>query len=159
MPKPNEIAEPHKELRFTRTGQALTFVGIAVAFLCLSLALWILATPLLGSAVGERPPLGSHLWGFLPLLPALWSIWVAAHCARHAYVILTPLGIELFPFWVPSKNMQVISWSEITRAEVDDALKVLTIERAGGGKIFVALAPVSKPQRQLLQRAVAGRSP
>ena len=157
MRKPKKISDPHKELRFTRSRQALTFATLAVLLICVAILLWIKATPMLGNAAGEEPALGSYLWGLIPLVPALWCIWVAAHCARHAFIILTPLGVELFPFWFPSKNMQVVYWSEISNASVDDDLKSMVLDLDGGSKIFVALAPIAKTQRPLLKRALEGR--
>ena len=157
MPKPRKISEPEKELRFTRARQALTFVAVGVIFVCVAIAIWVKATPMIGNAAGEAPAISSPWWALVPLLPALWSFWVARHCAQHAFIILTPLGVELFPFFFPSKNMQAIYWSEIGGATVDDALRTLTLELDGGGKIFVALAPIATSARPLLKRAVEGR--
>ena len=135
----------------------MLFGLIGIVFVCLAIALWIKATPIVGNAAGDAPAVPSYTWGFLPLLVALWLFWVAAHCARHAYIIFTPLGIELFPFWRPTKNMNVIYWSEIANASVGDDLKTLTIDRDGGGGVVVALAPISPSQRPLLKRAIEGR--
>ncbi len=159
MAKPRKISEPEKELRFTRARQALTFVALGVALLCVAVAIEIKATPLIGNAAGEAPAVSSPWWAAIPLLPALWSFWTAAHCARHAFIILTPLGIELFPFWFPAKNMRVVYWSEVTAAAVDEGLRNMTVDLDGGSKIFVALAPISRDRRPLLKRAVEGRVP
>jgi hypothetical protein len=155
--KLNKIAEPHKELRFTRARQAMTFLFLGLAFVMAAIFLWVKATPIVGNAAGDEPLIRSHLWGFVPLLVAIWCFWVAAHCARHAFLILTPLGIEIFPFWFPSKNMQVVYWTEVATAHVSEDSKTLTIDREGGGGAVVSLAPVSAKQRPLLKRAVEGR--
>lgn len=158
MGSPRKITEPHKELRFTRARQAMTFLFAGLLLLLAAVFLWVKATPIVGNAAGEQPAVGSPLWGFLPFLPAVWSFWVAAHCARHAFLILTPLGIEIFPFWFPSKNMQVVYWSEVAGAGVTEDLKTLTIDREGGGGAVVSLAPMATRQRPLLKRAVEGRA-
>ena len=155
--KPKKIAEPHKELRFTRSRQAAGFLFLGLAFVLLAISFWIKATPIVGNAAGDEPLVSSHLWGFAPLLVALWCFWVAAHCSRHAYLILTPLGIEIFPFWFPSKNMQVVYWTEIADAWISEDSEVLTIDREGGGGAVVSLAPLAKKQRPLLKRAIDGR--
>ena len=83
--------------------------------------------------------------------------WVAVNCARHAVIILTPLSIELFPFWFPKKNLQVIYWSEIVNALVTEDMKMMEIECRGGRKVFVALAPITGNLRLLLKHAIDGR--
>lgn len=158
MAKPRKISQPAKELRFTRTRQALTFVTLGVLLVCAAIGIWIKAMPMLGNAAGEAPVISSPWWAALPLLPAAWCFWTAAHCARHAFVILTPLGIELFPFLFPTKNMRALYWSEITAASVGDDLQNLIIELNGGGKVFVALTPIAKNARPLLKRAIEGRA-
>ena len=158
MGKPQKISQPEKELRFTRARQALTFIALGVIFVCVAIAIWIRAMPMLGNAAGEEPAISSPWFAALPLLPAVWCFWVASHCARHAFIILTPLGIEMFPFLFPTKNMRALYWSEITAAAVGDDLKNLTIDLDGGSKVFVALAPIAKNARPLLKRAAEGRA-
>ncbi len=158
MPRPKDIAEPHKEIRFTRGRQALVFTALGVALLCAALGLWIKAAPILGNAAGEAPAVPSYGWGFVPLLPSIWAFWAAAHCARHAYLILTPLGVEVFPFWFPSKNMDILYWSELSGAELDEMQTRLTLHRSGGGGAVISLAPIPRAQRPLLAKAVEGRA-
>lgn len=88
---------------------------------------------------------------------SLICIWVAVNCVRHAFIILTPLGIEVFPFWFPSKNLQVIYWTEIDNALVTEDMKTLEIQCEGGAKVFVALAPITVDRLPYLKRAIEGR--
>ena len=104
--------------------------------------------------------MNSPWWGLLPVFPALYCVWVAMHLTQHAFIILTPLGIELFPFWFPKKNLQVIYWAEVTHAEIDEDCRQLAIhcgEEDGSSKIFVSLDPIRKDRRPLLKRAIEGR--
>jgi len=88
---------------------------------------------------------------------SLICFWVAVNCVRHAFIILTPLGIELFSFWFPSKNLQVIYWTEIDNAIVTEDMKTLEIQCQGGSKVFVALAPITADRLPYLKRAIEGR--
>ena len=91
------------------------------------------------------------------IIVTLICIWVAVNCVRHAFIILTPLGIELFPFWFPSKKLQVIYWTQIDNAIVTEDMKTLEIQCQGGGKVFVALAPITVDRLPYLKRAIEGR--
>jgi hypothetical protein len=84
---------------------------------------------------------------------------VARHLTRHAYLILTPMGLEIFPFFRPAKRMQMVFWQEISDAEIDEREKWLTLhfndERTAG--MHLSLSPVRKKLRELLAKAVLGR--
>ena len=141
---------PFKELRFTRSRQAVTFVIVGVVFLCFAgaVGLWWLQWV-------DRP---GWLWvvAFVPLVLAWACLRAAASMTRHAYLLLSPIGIEIFPFFRPSQNMQLVSWSEIEDAEVPPDQQMLILSLSGGGKIFISLDPVKLSARPLLARAVAG---
>jgi len=157
--KPRSTVNPEKELRFTRAHQAILFWSIATIFFCLSMWLFLAATPYLNPLDWEHRRVNSILWGFLPLFPALFFTWVALHLTRHAFIILTPLGIEIFPFWMPKKNLTVFYWAEIEKAEVDNEAKMLIIYLTGDGdsRVYVSLNPIRKARRPLLKRAIEGR--
>lgn len=151
LPGPKDVAEPHKELRFTRSSQARMFFLLASALV--TVAIFLVAgafTPGL-----DLPP----WWALLPLLPAAPLFVLAYRCIRHAYLILTPLGVEIFPFFNPRKNLQVLYWSEIDHAEVSDDQRTLTIhfnaERSSG--VNATLTPIAASRRPLLVRAIEGR--
>lgn len=151
MGNPKEVAEPHKELRFTRAGQAQTFyVGAAIPF---ALTLFIAITWLLG-----HPSL--RWWMPLPFLIAgVFLIRLAMHCTKHAYLILTPLGVEIFPLWKPEDNLLLIYWTEIADAEIDEGKQVLKLHRNSEktSGVVITLKPISMPQRELLSKAIQGR--
>lgn len=142
---PRHISEPHKELRFTRDRQAVTFFIVASLLLTGSLILVFLPNVHLAWSVG------------LVLLAAP-VFYLAAFCLRHAYLILTPIGVEIFPFWRPAKNLCVIYWSEIKGVTVfDDAAVQIDFAHSSGGVVF-SLSPLSDPKRELLKKALEGRN-
>src|SRR5438105_262220 len=103
--------KPFKELRFTRSQQAVTFVIAGVVFVSVAgglLVLWF------SRVSGPNSP----WWALLPITAAWLCFRLAAHLTKHAFLLLSPLGIEIFPFFRPSQNMRLISWGEIHHAEV-----------------------------------------
>lgn len=148
---PKAVAEPEKELRFTRARQG---------YVLLSLSAVLLSTGLTLFATSTAPASPEGLW--IPALPCtllgLGLIFPALRCIRHAYLILSPLGIEIFPFFRPEKNLQIIYWSEISHAEINAQLTRLIIhtnaERTAG--VIASLSPIRKNRRTLLERAISG---
>ena len=49
----------------------------------------------------------------VPLALAAVVARVAVGLTRHAYLILTPLGIEIFPFFRPAEGMRLVMWQEV----------------------------------------------
>lgn len=151
MAAPKDVAEPHKELRFTRVGQAQAFMVIAaVSFaFCLLIAL----TSFMGHP-------SFRWWMPLPFLAlALFLGRLSGRCARHAYLILTPLGVEIFPLFKPEDNLNLVYWTQIDDAEFDEELTTLKLhynpEKTGG--IILSLKPILTKKRPLLQKALLGR--
>lgn len=148
------VAEPQKELRFTRSGQAVGFC-VAGAVLC-GVAVTLIAT---GVYRSENPELPHPAWAAPCLVLALCAFLLARTITKHAYLILTPMGLEIFPFFRPAKGMQMVFWQEISAAEIDERGKWLTLhfndERTAG--MHLSLSPVRKNLRDLLAKAVLGR--
>lgn len=150
------VAEPHKELRFTRAHQATGF-WIGAAVLIMAALVFMLLAP----HRAEHPELPDPLWGVIPLFLAWFSARIAMRCTRKAYIILSPVGVEIFPFFRPTRNLQVIPWAQIVAADIDDPPTLLTLhfnpEKTAG--IHLSLTPIPKPRRPLLTRAIRGRLP
>ncbi len=148
------VSEPEKELRFTRSGQAVGF-GVLGAIL-MGAAVTFVAT---GVYRSEHPELPDPLWALPCIVIALFCFWLTRHLAKHAYVILTPLGLEIFPFFFPSKNLRLVLWQEIVAAEISDDEKWLTLhfneEKSSG--LHLSLKPMDRKFRSLLAKAVLGR--
>ena len=149
-----KLQSPEKELRFTRSSQATVFwLGSAVLT---SIAITMLATSLYRD-INESIP--HPIWALLPLGLALLLARMAVKLTRHAYLILTPLGIEIFPFWRPAEGMRLVTWQEIELAEVNAQMTRLTlhhnVDKTAG--IHLSLTPIRKDRRCLLAKAVIGR--
>lgn len=143
------VAEPHKELRFTRARQATGF------FFASGIALSAAITLFTISVFRETP---HPAWALVPLAFALGLGRAALHCARHAYLILSPIGIEVFPLIRPASGMQVVAWSEIAAIEIDEQEITLHFNPERTAGIHLTLSPISRSTRPLLLRALEGRS-
>lgn len=148
------IQSPEKELRFTRSGQAGLFWMVAAV--SATVGITMLATSIYRDI---NPDLPHPAWAAVPLVLALVMARVAVWLTRHAYLILTPLGIEIFPFFRPAAGMRLVTWQEIHHAEVDEKSTRLTLhhdpEKTSG--IHLSLTPIRADRRSLLAKAVLGR--
>lgn len=148
------ILAPEKELRFTRSGQAVVF-WLSAAVIG-AIAVTLIAT---SSYRDVNPRLPHPAWTLLPLACAVVLFRLAWRLTRHAYLILTPLGIEVFPFFRPGNGMQWVAWQEIASVEVNAARTRLTLhhDAAKTSGIHLSLRPIRADRRELLIKAVAGR--
>lgn len=148
------VQAPEKELRFTRAGQAPAFWVAAAVLLAIGITLLASATHR-----DVNPQLPHPLWALLPFTLAFFAVRISIRLTRHAFLILTPLGIEIFPLFRPERSMRLITWPEIAAAEVDPQLRRLTLhfnsEQTSG--IHLALGPIRRDRRPLLAKAIVGR--
>lgn len=149
-----KLQSPEKELRFTRSGQAAIFWVIAAVLAASSVTL--LATAIYRDI---NPLLPHPAWALLPLALAGIIAKLAMSLTRHAYLILTPLGIEIFPFFRPASGMRLVTWQEVSAAEVNEKMTRLTLhhdaEKSSG--IHLSLKPIRADRRSLLAKAIIGR--
>ena len=157
MGKPKNIKEPEKELRFTRSRQAVTFVGAGLISLCIVGFIWF-------QIYFKSLENNQNLTLIVPILLSISLIiiagiffWVAVHCTRHALIILSPLGLELFPFWFPVKNFRMLYWSEINDAKINKEMNLLSIDCNNGSKIFISIKPIPTNIRSYLKTAIERR--
>ena len=148
------VQSPEKELRFTRSGQALVFWLACAVFT--AVAVTLAATSIYRDI---NPQLPHPAWALAPLVLAAVSARVAVGLTRHAYLILTPLGIEIFPFFRPAEGMRLVVWQDVAAAETNAATTLLTLhhDAAKTSGIHLSLRPVRADRRQLLVTAVTGR--
>lgn len=148
------IQSPEKELRFTRAGQAVVF-WLATAMLA-AVALTIAVTSVYRDI---NPELPHPAWAILPLMTAAGTAFLAVRLTRHAYLILSPLGIEIFPFYRPMDGMRLVLWQEIYEAEVNARRTMLTLhenaEKTSG--VHLSLRPIRAERREFLLKALSGR--
>lgn len=151
------LAEPEKELRFTRSAQAQQFALLAAFCIAASVCTFFCAYLNWGP---QDYTLKNYWWvSLLPLIPAFFFLRLAFRCVKHAYIILSPLGIEVFPFYKPEKNLQVIYWAQIHHATFQDEKMFLHFNKERSGGIVTTLRPIRKQRWPLLQQAVEGRLP
>ena len=153
---PKSIAEPEKELRFTRAAQGRVFFAGAVVVFAATMAVFILSTQKWGV---EEPPLKGWWWlSVVGVLICYVLFRLALRCTRHAYIILSPLGVEIFPFFKAKDNLQVIYWSQVADAEFTEDAKNLVLhfteEKKSG--VVASLRPIPAARRHLLEEAVLG---
>lgn len=156
MGAPQKIGTPEKELRFTRSRQATPFWFAGLFFLVVAGGLAAASTTLFSPPSGHRI-VEDGWWALVPLALAVACLWAAIHLTRHAYIIFTPIGIELFPLLFPSKNLNVVYWPEVEGIHFDELLAQMVIDVAGGSKIFLTLAPIRKDRVEMLVIAAGGR--
>lgn len=150
-----QVQSPEKELRFTRSGQAALFWVLAAVFT--ATAVTLAATSLYRDI---NPALPHPAWALLPVALGVLAARVAVGLTRHAYLILTPLGVEIFPFFRPAEGMKLVVWQEIESAEVNAEFTRLTLhhDAAKTSGIHLSLKPVRADRRALLAKAVVGRA-
>lgn len=151
-----EPGDPGKELRFTRSGQAIHFAVAAIVCACAVFALLTLG--LMPWHADDAPFLPVWWPGLLPVIPMLAFLWLAVFCASHAYLILSPVGVEIFPFWAPAENFRLVAWQQIRGYRVDGPFLFLEFgESTGQGGVVLSLAPLRQVQRELLVHAIDQR--
>ncbi len=148
------LQNPEQELRFTRSAQAIPcLLGAAVLG---AVAVTMIATSYYRDV---NPDLPHPTLAFLPLVPAWLLGRLAFRMSHHAYLLLTPLGLEIFPLFRPQSGMRVVYWQEIDEVEIDEALTRLTLhfdaEKTGG--VHVSLRPIPRARRELLKHALEQR--
>jgi hypothetical protein len=146
------VAEPQKELRFTRTAQATLFCVVAAVAIMAGIVFFLLIP-----YRKEFPDLPHPAWGWLPILAGAGLLRLAYHCVKHAYLILTPLGIEIFPFFRPAAGMQLVAWAQITGAEAEGSRLTLHFNEEKTSGIHLSLGPIPAARRDLVTKAVLGR--
>ena len=151
MAAPKTVAEPHKELRFTRAGQAQgMFIAatVAFAFTLLITITWFMGHP------------DFRWWMPLPFLVRAWLLAkTPPPCPRHAYIILTPMGVEIFPLLKPEKNLNLIYWTELDHADFNEDLTLAKLHRNAqeSSGAVLSLKPILAKQRPFLKKALEGR--
>ena len=86
------------------------------------------------------------------------NLRTAASMTRHAYLLLSPVGVEIFPFWKPVDNFQLLPWGTIAAGEFspDDRWLTLTLAGYDDVKVILTLDPIPPKARPLLKKAILG---
>ena len=142
---------PEKELRFTRSHQAILFWTLGIVLVLTAAGVSILSWWQL-----RNPP---PWWlALMPLAGAGGGFALAWRLTRHAYLLLSPVGIEIFPFWKPVDHFQLVPWGTIAAAEfsVDERWLTLTLADYDDVKVILTLDPIKPAARPLLKKAILG---
>ena len=148
------IQSPEQELRFTRSGQATGFWLVAAILAAACITLFAASF-----YRGFNPQLPHPAWALAPLAIAIFAARLAWRMTRHAYLILTPLGIEIFPLLRPAAGMRLVLWQEIESMEMNAANSRLTLhhDEAKTSGVHLSLRPIAVERRALLIKALQGR--
>ena len=145
------MTAPEKELRFTRARQAVVFWLAGLLLMLVTTGVVVLSF----WQIQHPPPLWLAL---LPGILAAGAFWLAWRMTRHAYLLLSPLGVEIFPFWRPIDHFQLLTWGSIDAADFSEDGRWLTLTLAGyeDAKVILTLDPIPRPACALLVKAVTG---
>jgi hypothetical protein len=90
---------------------------------------------------------------------AFFLLRLAMSMTRHAYLILTPMGVEIFPLWRPEQGMRLVLWQEIDAVEFDECTTHMSLhfDAAKTSGVHVSLRPICESLREVLAKAVRGR--
>ena len=150
------LSDLSMEVRFTRARQAVVWWLLAVFFLLV---------PMLGTLMAILPsPWGAEsLRSYWWLLPFFLGISygcgrLAVRCVRRAYLIFSPVGVEIFPFYDPANHLEVVQWSQIDHAEVKKSVLILHFDAAQTCGKVISLAPISRARRALVAKLMEERS-
>jgi len=153
---PKSVAEAHKELRFTRSRQASQFFILTAFLLMLGVGSFV---ALFASWGPDDVDFHFYAWFcLLPLIPSYFSLRMAIHCVRHAYILLTPMGVEVFPFFKPETNLQIIFWQEIDNFDITTSLLTLHSSPEKTSGTVLTLKPLAAAQISLLTKAIEART-
>ncbi|MEO1857707.1 MAG: hypothetical protein ABGY95_10155 [Rubritalea sp.] len=153
---PKAVAESHKELRFTRTRQASQFFILTAFLLVLGVASFV---ALYVSWGPKDLDFRLYAWFCLtPLIPSYFTLRLAIHCVRYAYILLTPMGVEVFPFFQPEKNLQIIFWQEVDSFDISPSLLTLHSSPEKTSGTVLTLKPLAPAQISLLRKAIEART-
>ena len=129
-----------RELRFTRNraGAILTAAGVLLAATAAFLQLTGYDT--------ITPYLPAPLWAMqaAALVPAVLCLAAGCRCLKHAAVIVTPVGVEILPFW-----------QQIRSADREGGR--LNLRLADGSTAAISLRPMTAASRDMLAHAVSQR--
>lgn len=146
------VREQEKELRFTRARQAVVFWVVAAMS-----AMAVVTVVVVSLERAENPRLPHPAWALIPLAICGLAVRLAIRLTRHAYLILTPLGVDVFPFFRPEKGMRTVFWNEIDSFEADGCRLTLHFNAERTAGLHLSLRPIPGGRRSLLVEALRGR--
>ncbi len=152
----SKVLDPSKELRFNRSAQAILFAVLVSFFLAIAVTCSLIVYTVKSSDLVNKElpfPLWVLILAWVLVIP---FVFLCYHCVKHPYLILSPIGVEIFPFWRPVKNFNLVEWARV--ADVDIAKRAMTLhyDKEHTGGVVLSLSPLSQQSRQLLSEAISG---
>ncbi|MEM6911851.1 MAG: hypothetical protein AAF555_09750 [Verrucomicrobiota bacterium] len=150
------LSLPQPELRFTRSAWASLLGLLAAGFFC---------GAMVGSAWAfhlqtERGEFGLLSWLAIvgPIASASTLLWLSRWLAKRTYLLLSGVGVEVFPLFKPEDRLEVFPWDEVAEARVLESPRALHLTLASQAEFRIPLGALRPDSCQLLQTAVAGRT-
>ncbi len=145
------IPTTERELRFTRN--RLGFILIAAGMV-------LMMTAVLLQMAGYdaiTPYLLAPLWGMQAsvIIPGIICLYVGWRCLRYATLIVTPLGLEVMPFFKPRQTMSWYVWQQIRSVELRGSTLILDIIEEQ--PVSISLFSMTPESRTLLMHALTQR--
>lgn len=149
------VSEPDKEIRFTRSRQAIALLlvfSISTVILIIGVTFSLLPEP-----YGNKELI--RFWYILPPLIALsyFSLRLALHCIKHAYLIFTPMGLEILPLRHPEKNLNLIYWHQINTFDVNKNAIVLHYNTQKTAGTVISLKPIHRKYHSFINKSLTRR--
>ena len=150
------VTDSSKEVRFTRARQAIVWLILASCG-CVGILALVLCQ-FLPAPFSMR--VGLFFWVLLcmQLVFVFLTVKVALRCLRHAYLIFSPVGVEIFPWKKPEKNLDVVLWGQIDHMEMrNQQLYIHFNAEQTAGKV-ISLKPIFPKQHYLIERIINERT-
>ncbi len=145
------IPTKDRELRFTRNrlGAILTVVGVVLLMIAVFFQITGYDT--------ITPYLLAPLWvmQLCAAIPALICLYAGWRCLRYAALIVTPLGLEVMPFFNARETMSWFVWQQIRTIELRDGMLILDIIEEL--PVNISLSGLTPNSRALLMHALEQR--
>ncbi len=139
-----------RELRFTRNRMG-AFLMAAGMMLGMAAVFFQIA----GYAFAMNMPIPVWLMQTVVIVAALLCLYLGYRCLRYAAIILTPLGIELMPFFRPRKTMRWYVWQQIQSAQLRGSRLILNL--SGNATAYLPLFSMTQTNRAMLCHALDQR--
>ena len=150
------VEDSEKELRFTRSAQAVPWsiaAACGVLFIVVSCISALLPSP------WGAPALVNFWWVLIPVAVLTFCCGrIAWRCLKHAYLIFSPVGVEIFPFRKPEKNLDVVIWAQIDHLELKNGFLYLHYDADKTGGKAISLRPIMEKKWPLLKKVVELRA-
>ncbi len=140
-----------RELRFTRNRQAFGWMTLACTFFTTALF-----TAFYITMVDDLYYTKVFYWyAALQLVVSGALFYYATYCLKHAYVILSPVGIDVLPIIYPSKRLKFIPWDSIYDISLSGAKTNLHLN--SGKTVTIKSGMMNKQTRAYFVQAITHR--